>query len=353
MRFRDVSRIAVAIIVPVNVNFSFTYSPGSVQDFLTVLLSLSRLQSNLAATKPIFESVSSSLIRDAFGTIEKGISDVESFLHALDQDAVKSGNKRRYFRRLDDFPKVVATLEEISAAELELKDHLKEIRRILSAPSIEYASVSGKEYLIEIKLTKANESIRKRVPDEWISVQSIKTCFRYHTPFVAEKYKKLLALREQLDLDIDEAWRMFLDDFNAKQFDYQRAVQVGVNEQNRINWGGGIRTNKKVWNLLMPLLVSFLQSLALIDVVICLAQVAKNRNYARPQLITEERTLKIEEGRHPIIEVLIGESAQFVPNDTNLSQNGERCIIVTGPNMGGKSSYIRQVREEERGQIVA
>jgi len=285
------------------------YKKCSVQDFLTVLLSLSRLQSNLAATKPIFESVSSSLIRDAFGTIEKGISDVESFLHALDQDAVKSGNKRRYFRRLDDFPKVVATLEEISAAELELKDHLKEIRRILSAPSIEYASVSGKEYLIEIKLTKANESIRKRVPDEWISVQSIKTCFRYHTPFVAEKYKKLLALREQLDLDIDEAWRMFLDDFNAKQFDYQRAVQ----------------------------------SLALIDVVICLAQVAKNRNYARPQLITEERTLKIEEGRHPIIEVLIGESAQFVPNDTNLSQNGERCIIVTGPNMGGKSSYIRQV----------
>ena len=176
--------------------------------------------------KPVVDSVSSPLIRDAFSVIVEGISGVNSFLHALDPDAVKSGEKRRYFRRLDDFPKVLATLEEISAAELQLKDHLKEIRRILSSTSIEYSSVSGKEYLVEIKLTKANEAIRKRVPDDWISVQSIKTCARYHTTFVCEKYKKLLALREQLDLDIDAAWMKFLDDFNSKQFDYQRAVQV-------------------------------------------------------------------------------------------------------------------------------
>ena len=85
------------------------------------------------------------------------------------------------------------------------------------------------------------------------------------------------------------------------------------------------------------------QSLAVIDVVMSLAQVAKNRNYTRPRLVADERTLAIEEGRHPVIEVLIGESAQFVPNDTKLSQSGQRCMIVTGPNMGGKSSYIRQV----------
>ena len=69
--------------------------------------------------------------------------------------------------------------------------------------------------------------MRKRVPDDWISVQSTKACSRYHTPFVADKYKKLLALREQLDLDIDEAWMTFLDEFNVRQFHYQRAIQVG------------------------------------------------------------------------------------------------------------------------------
>ena len=74
--------------------------------------------------------------------------------------------------------------------------------------------------------TKANEALRRRVPDDWMSVQSTKACGRYHTPFVAEKYKQLLAMREQLDLDVDDAWMTFLDEFNIRQYDFQRAVQV-------------------------------------------------------------------------------------------------------------------------------
>ena len=93
-------------------------------------------------------------------------------------------------------------------------------------------------------------------------------------------------------------------------------------------------------NFLLPLS----QSLATIDVIISLAHVAKNRGYCRPTLTSDRRSLVIEEGRHPIIESLIeAGGSQFVPNDTNLTEDGQRCMIVTGPNMGGKSSYIRQV----------
>ena len=86
--------------------------------------------------------------------------------------------------------------------------------------------------------SSANEAVRKRVPSTWISVQSTKTCARYHTPFVAENYRKLLALKEQLDLDVDQAWMTFLDGFNANQIEYQRAVQVRRREINTADNAG-------------------------------------------------------------------------------------------------------------------
>ncbi|ERE81682.1 DNA mismatch repair protein Msh3 [Cricetulus griseus] len=59
--------------------------------------------------------------------------------------------------------------------------------------------------------------------------------------------------------------------------------------------------------------------------------------------LQEEKKIVIKNGRHPMIDVLLGEQDQFVPNSTSLSQDSERVMIITGPNMGGKSSYIKQV----------
>lgn len=70
------------------------------------------------------------------------------------------------------------------------------------------------------------------------------------------------------------------------------------------------------------------------------------RRYCRPQLLDPGASppqLHIEAGRHPVVELLLeGEGAQFVPNDTHLQADGRRCMIITGPNMGGKSCYTRQ-----------
>lgn len=81
-------------------------------------------------------------------------------------------------------------------------------------------------------------------------------------------------------------------------------------------------------------------SLAQLDCLSSLAAVAKSSGYVRPT-ITEDVRLHIKGGRHPMVEAM--SQAPFVPNDMHMGADGERCMIITGPNMGGKSSYIRQV----------
>ncbi len=80
--------------------------------------------------------------------------------------------------------------------------------------------------------------------------------------------------------------------------------------------------------------------IALLDVLSSLAELASQRSYNRPE-INEGDRIKIVEGRHPVIEVTNEEP--FIPNDTYLDREANQILIVTGPNMGGKSTYLRQV----------
>jgi DNA mismatch repair protein MutS len=82
-------------------------------------------------------------------------------------------------------------------------------------------------------------------------------------------------------------------------------------------------------------------AVAYLDVVSTLAEVAVVRDYVRPEL-DDTGSITIEAGRHPTLEALIGR-AEYVPNDANLDVDGAQVTIVTGPNMAGKSSFLRQV----------
>lgn len=83
------------------------------------------------------------------------------------------------------------------------------------------------------------------------------------------------------------------------------------------------------------------RALANIDVLVSLAEVAFKYNYVCPEL-NNRSEIKIYDGRHPVVERLL-EREIFVPNNTTLNDNDERMIIITGPNMAGKSTYMRQV----------
>jgi DNA mismatch repair protein MutS len=91
----------------------------------------------------------------------------------------------------------------------------------------------------------------------------------------------------------------------------------------------------------IPRLLRTAQAIATLDALAALAEVARVRGYVRPRL-TALGPLKIEAGRHPVVEALVhGET--FVPNDTRVGEDGAHLLIITGPNMAGKSTYLRQV----------
>ena len=83
------------------------------------------------------------------------------------------------------------------------------------------------------------------------------------------------------------------------------------------------------------------EALATLDVLVSFATVAKERRYVRPLMKESGTPLKITEGRHPVVEAISKE--RFVPNDALLDNEENRCAIITGPNMAGKSTYMRQV----------
>ena len=91
----------------------------------------------------------------------------------------------------------------------------------------------------------------------------------------------------------------------------------------------------------MEKLKTISSSLALLDCLVSLATVAKERRYTRPEIVGEDEAFSITDGRHPVVEAISKE--RFVPNDTLLDGNDNRCAIITGPNMAGKSTYMRQV----------
>ena len=107
-------------------------------------------------------------------------------------------------------------------------------------------------------------------------------------------------------------------------------------------------TEKKLFDQICIDISSHLESLlktsyaiSLMDVFYSMAKVATERNYIKPYL-NDSDTIDIKSGRHPVIEQIVG-PGEFVPNDANLSNTKDQILLITGPNMSGKSTYLRQV----------
>ena len=81
-------------------------------------------------------------------------------------------------------------------------------------------------------------------------------------------------------------------------------------------------------------------AIAMLDVLVSFAEISKSNRYVRPQIVNSNEQLLIKEGRHPVVEAISKE--KFIPNDTLLDEGENRTMIITGPNMAGKSTYMRQ-----------
>ncbi|XP_060546620.1 DNA mismatch repair protein Msh3 [Pantherophis guttatus] len=284
---------------------SIYHKKCSVQEFYLVVSTLSNLETAIKALVPAIQvQVRASLLHKSLLEIPELLSSTKKYLSKLNEEAAKIGNKTELFKDLDDFLLIRKRKDEIQTVVCQIQNHIQDVRRMLNSSSVDYVSVSGQEFQIEVK-----NSVVSSVPLDWIKVSSTKVVSRFHTPFIVENYRKLNQLREQLVLDCNSEWLCFLDHFN----EHYHALSQAVGH------------------------------LATVDCVFSLAEAAKQGDYCRPVIIDEKSEIMIKNGKHPVIDVLLGEQQQYVPNDTFLSEDSQRVMIITGPNMGGKSSYIKQV----------
>ncbi len=91
----------------------------------------------------------------------------------------------------------------------------------------------------------------------------------------------------------------------------------------------------------VPKLKRTADALAELDILISLANVARENNFVRPVILDEDGALNIQDGRHPVVEATSRQ--KFVPNDVFMNNDTDRTMLITGPNMAGKSTYMRQV----------
>lgn len=170
----------------------------------------------------------------------------------------------------------------------------------ISSLKIRYNKVFG--YYIEV--TKANLA---SVPADYIRRQTVATGERYVTPELKDYEEKVLGAEDRIG-------------------ELEYALFQEVREQTAAQ-GGRITCTAA--------------ALAALDVVQSLASVAVECNYCKPQ-VNDGDLIEITEGRHPVVEAMnLGE--RFVPNDTRLDLHQNQLLIITGPNMAGKSTYMRQV----------
>ena len=157
-------------------------------------------------------------------------------------------------------------------------------------------------YYIEV-----SNSNLKSVPDDYVRRQTLVGGERFITPEMKEYESRILTAQDRMaDLESD----LF------------RQVCGQVSEHSTE-------------------IAATAEAIALVDVFCSLAEVASRNGYVRPEL-TDSDTIHIRQGRHPVVEKVL-ESGGFVPNDTELSCDSNQLAIITGPNMAGKSTYIRQV----------
>jgi DNA mismatch repair protein MutS len=170
----------------------------------------------------------------------------------------------------------------------------------ISSLKIRFNNVFG--YFIEV--TRANLD---HVPDTWLRKQTLANAERYYTPELKEREEVVLGAHDRriaLEADLFEALREEIASFATP-------IQATAT------------------------------AVAGLDVLASLAELAQRHGYVRP-VVDDGPIINIEAGRHPVIETLVA-SGEFVPNDTLLDADAERILVITGPNMAGKSTVMRQV----------
>jgi DNA mismatch repair protein MutS len=217
------------------------------------------------------------------------------------EDAPVVINKGRVFNEgvnveLDELNSITKNSKTI-LAKIQQREAIK-----TGIPSLKIGFNNVFGYYIEVTNTHKN-----RVPQEWIRKQTLTNAERYITEELKELETKILGAEDKI---IEMETRLF-NDLVVSMLDYIPTIQLNA------------------------------RLIARLDVLLCFAMVSIENNYSKP-IFEEGTALKIKNGRHPVIEKQLPPGQSYIANDIYLDNEHQQIIIITGPNMSGKSALLRQ-----------
>ena len=263
---------------------------NALKSSLRVLPSVKKQLAKLSA--PLLQKIDSKVLlyNDLVELIDKAIVDNPGF-------SIREGGfiKDGYNSELDEYRNIARNSKRLLQ---QMEEDEKEKTGIKSL-KIGYNKVFG--YYLEVR-----HSSTEKVPDYYIRKQTLANAERYITSELKEFETKILGAQEKI-----------------VQIEYNLFTQIREALKEKIS---SIQDTA--------------HEIAILDVLVSLAQAGAEYNYIRPQLVSGG-IIDIKDGRHPLVERIL-ERDLFVPNDTHLDNRQNEIMIITGPNMAGKSTYMRQ-----------
>lgn len=262
------------------------------------------LKRTLTHIPPLKEQISKSKnkeLKKIGDQLNPCIEVVNEITEQIDEDAAIAIGKGKVIA--DGFSKELDELREISLNGKNYLDQLcqREIERT-GIPSLKIAFNNVFGYYIEVRNTH-----KDKVPEEWIRKQTLVSAERYITEELKEYENKILGAEEKIQVIESQL--------------YHNLVQSISEFIQPIQHNGSV--------------------ISILDCLLSFAIVSKENNYSKPE-INDGLGLNIKDGRHPVIEKQLDYGEDYIPNDIYLNNDDQQIIMITGPNMSGKSAILRQ-----------
>lgn len=274
-------------------------------ELLSVLQTLQRIATEYATIKTVDQTgFQSTLLSTAILSLPNILDKVIFYLERINPEAARKDDRYNFFRESEQNEDIEDHKMGIVSVETDLDMHRAEAASKISRQKpVDYVTVSGIEYLIEVLNTDS-----KRVPASWVKISGTKKLSRYHTPEVVRLLKERDQHREALAAACDAAFAGLLRSIAEEAYQPLRDAVA---------------------------------SLASLDCLLSLSKVAALPGYTKPNFLptTHSPSISITAGRHPIAEHTL--AGGYIPFTASLASPSPLAYLITGPNMGGKSSFVR------------
>ncbi len=264
------------------------------------MISIARTMNFFPLIKSALSHCGSKMLKGIYEEIDE-LSEIKELIDtAIDEEApngVREGGiiRKGYSQEVDTLRDIIENATGFIAG-IETKERE---RTGIKTLKVKYNRVFG--YYIEV-----TNSFKDKVPEDYIRKQTLTNCERYINEELKDAEAKVLGARDRIEKLEYDLYREILSKVADELSRFQKTAAA----------------------------------IARLDVMRSFAEVACNNGYSRP-LVDNSGKITITGGRHPVVELL--SKTPFVNNDTMLDSDNNRCQIITGPNMAGKSTYMRQV----------